>query len=101
MEARCKKNSQAIYAYIDDNIEFYQNKVPAGLRSNMNITFHLPTAALDDAFAKAAAQRNILAVKGHKARGGVRLSLYCYQPDYATDKILELLQDFKQQHSTT
>ena len=101
IEARCKKNSKAIYAYIDENLEFYQNKVPAGLRSDMNITFHLPTTALDAAFAKAAAQRNILAVKGHKARGGVRLSLYCYQPDYATDKILELLQDFKQQHSTT
>lgn len=42
----------------------------------MSVTFRTGSAELDAAFVKAAAEHGIISIKGHRAIGGMRASLY-------------------------
>lgn len=49
-------------------------------RSLMNATFRTHSEDLDAAFVKAATQNGIINIKGHRAIGGMRASLYNAMP---------------------
>ena len=76
IEARNRKKAALVYDAIDGSGGFYRCPVDTACRSIMNVVWRLPTTELDDAFVKEAEAHNMIGLKGHRAVGGVRASLY-------------------------
>ncbi len=87
-----------VYAAIDASGGFYRNEVAVAARSRMNIPFFLPTAELDARFVADAKAAGLLALKGHKAVGGIRASLYNAMPVAGAEALVAFMADFQQRH---
>ena len=70
-----EKKSRLLYEVIDLS-DFYYNNVATRFRSRMNVPFFTPSPELDKLFVKDALNNNLLALKGHRAVGGIRASIY-------------------------
>lgn len=78
VEAIAKVNrakADALYAAIDGS-DFYDNKVNPKYRSIMNVPFHLADDSLDKLFLEESKKAGLLNLKGHRAVGGMRASIY-------------------------
>ncbi len=64
----------------------------------MNVPFTLHDSALDAAFLQASEAAGLLALKGHKALGGMRASLYNAVPLEAVQALVGFMADFAQRH---
>jgi len=87
-----------VYAAIDASGGFYRNGIAHAARSRMNIPFFLPDAALDARFVAEAKAAGLLGLKGHKAVGGVRASLYNAMPVAGAEALVAFMADFQQRH---
>jgi len=94
MEQRRRERAGLLYGYLDDSA-FYRPCAAPGSRSGMNVTFRTPSAALDEAFAREAAARGLLNLKGHKAAGGLRASLYNAMPVEGVRALLDFMKAFE------
>jgi len=81
-----------------DSSNFYRTPVGSGCRSQMNVPFTLPDAALDAVFLQGAEARGLTNLKGHRSVGGMRASLYNAVPEAAVDALVEYLQVFEREH---
>lgn len=90
--------SGLLYASIDGSGGFYRNEVDPGCRSRMNIPFVLPEPALDKAFLKGAEAAGLLGLKGHRALGGMRASIYNAMPMEGVQALVDYMADFRQNH---
>jgi phosphoserine aminotransferase len=70
------KKAALIYSAIDESRGFYTCPVDVGCRSIMNVVWRLPTPELEAKFLKAAEAERMIGLKGHRALGGIRASLY-------------------------
>ena len=93
MEKRSQKKSQRLYDYIDTQ-DFYTNKITKQYRSRMNVTFYLPSAALDLTFSTQAEENGLLFLKGHNTVGGIRASIYNAMPLEGVDRLIAFMKDF-------
>ncbi len=75
-EARNRKKAKAIYDAIDGSGGFYRCPVEPSCRSIMNVVWRLPTPELEEAFVKEASAQKMIGLKGHRAVGGIRASIY-------------------------
>ena len=64
----------------------------------MNVTFRTPSPELDAAFVKEAAERGLVNLKGHKAAGGLRASLYNAMPMEGVDALIDFMKKFEVEH---
>ena len=64
----------------------------------MNIPFTLHDATLDAAFLKESEAAGLLALKGHKAIGGMRASLYNAVPLEAVEALTAFMREFATRH---
>lgn len=87
-----------VYATIDQSGGFYRNQVAPAVRSRMNIPFFLPSAELDARFVAEARAAGLLALKGHKAVGGIRASLYNAMPLEGAQALAAFMRDFQQRN---
>jgi hypothetical protein len=71
---------RALYAAIDGSGGYYRNPVAPAARSWMNVPFTLHDEALDAPFLKESEAAGLLALKGHRAVGGMRASIYNAMP---------------------
>lgn len=94
MGERNRHKAQTLYAAIDGSGGFYRNRVDSACRSWMNVPFVLHDAALDAAFLAEATAAGLLGLKGHKAVGGMRASLYNAVPQQAVDALVAFMADF-------
>lgn len=76
IEARNRKKAKAIYDAIDGSGGFYRCPVEPACRSIMNVVWRLPSEDLEEAFVKRATAENMIGLKGHRAVGGIRASIY-------------------------
>ena len=76
MEKRNKAKAELLYGTLDRLKDFYIAPVEKASRSLMNAVFRLKTPEFDEAFLLAAAKENLVGMKGHKATGGMRVSIY-------------------------
>ena len=67
-------------------------------RSRMNVPFVLPDPALDKPFLKGAEEAGLLGLKGHRALGGMRASIYNAVPQEAVDALVSYMQAFQRSH---
>ena len=89
-----ERKAKKLYAAIDAS-DFYANPVDRSCRSWMNVPFVLADGTLDGKFlaeAKAAGLENL---KGHRAVGGMRASIYNAVPEAAIDAIVDFMAEFE------
>lgn len=86
-----------LYAVIDGN-DFYRNDVHPEWRSPMNVVFRCPDAELDALFVQQAEREGMLGLKGHRAVGGLRASLYNAMPMASTETLAGFMQEFARRH---
>ncbi|MBP7276197.1 MAG: 3-phosphoserine/phosphohydroxythreonine transaminase [Kiritimatiellae bacterium] len=96
---RNRAQSGKIYAAIDGSGGFYRGTAAPEYRSDMNITFRLPSEALEAQFCKEATARGMTQLKGHRSVGGIRASIYNAFPDAGVDALVEFMSDFQRQNS--
>jgi phosphoserine aminotransferase len=90
--------AKLVYDTIDASGGFYRNEVALAVRSRMNIPFFLQDAELDARFVAESKAAGLLALKGHKAVGGIRASLYNALPVAGAEALAAFMRDFQQRH---
>ncbi|HET7931300.1 MAG TPA: 3-phosphoserine/phosphohydroxythreonine transaminase [Rhodanobacteraceae bacterium] len=98
MGRRNRAKAEALYAAIDGSGGYYSNPVELAARSRMNVIFNLHDAALDPMFVAEADKAGLLALKGHRALGGIRASLYNAVPIEAVHALCEFMAEFQRSH---
>jgi phosphoserine aminotransferase len=92
-----RRKAAKLYAYIDGE-DFYTNPVAPSCRSWMNIPFTLANAELDAAFLKGASAAGLNGLKGHRAVGGMRASVYNAMPEAGVDALIDYMKQFVAQN---
>ena len=95
---RSARKSKLLYDTIDGSGGFYRNEVAPAARSRMNVPFFLHDEALDKPFLAAAAQASLISLKGHRALGGMRASIYNAMPEAGVQALADFMRDFQQRH---
>jgi phosphoserine aminotransferase len=89
--------AEALYAEVDRS-GFYRNPVRKSDRSRMSVPFFLRDESLNDAFLEGAKQRGLTQLKGHRAVGGMRASLYNAMPLAGVHALVEWMGEFERTH---
>lgn len=87
-----------LYGYIDST-DFYINHVVVNNRSRMNIPFFLRDESLNNAFLKGAEANGLLQLKGHRAVGGMRASIYNAMPIEGVQALVTYMKNFAEQYA--
>lgn len=95
---RNRAKAELLYSCIDGSGGFYSNPVDRPARSCMNVPFVLANDDLDTAFLKESEAAGLFALKGHKAVGGMRASLYNAVTLRAVETLVGFMRDFAQRH---
>ncbi|HEY0310074.1 MAG TPA: 3-phosphoserine/phosphohydroxythreonine transaminase, partial [Luteimonas sp.] len=95
---RNARKAAALYAAIDGSGGFYRNEVDPAVRSRMNVPFFLHDTALDKAFLEEATAARLIGLKGHRALGGMRASLYNAMPEAGVEALVGFMGDFVRRH---
>lgn len=94
MAVQNREKATRLYAAIDGSSGFYRNPVAPEARSWMNVPFVLPTAELDKPFLAEAEAAGLLGLKGHRALGGMRASIYNAMPIAGVQALVDFMGDF-------
>jgi phosphoserine aminotransferase len=89
------QKAQTLYAAIDESDGFYTNYVAYADRSRMNVPFFLRDETLNQAFLDGAAARGLAGLKGHKAIGGMRASIYNAVSVEAVNALVGYMAEFR------
>lgn len=76
IEERNNKKAKLLYEAIDNSNSYYRGTADPKDRSKMNVTFRLPSEALEEKFVNEAKNAGLIGLKGHRSVGGCRASLY-------------------------
>jgi phosphoserine aminotransferase len=95
---RNAEKARVVYDAIDGSGGFYRNHVLPEFRSRMNIPFFLPDETLTARFVAESKAAGLLALKGHKAVGGLRASLYNAMPVAGAQALAEFMREFQQRN---
>lgn len=95
---RNARKAAMLYEAIDGSGGFYRNDVDPAVRSRMNVPFFLHDGALDKPFLAEAKAAGLIALKGHRALGGMRASIYNAMPEEGVRALVVFMQDFRQRH---
>ena len=97
IEKRNITKSGLVYKAIDDSGGFYKGHAKAD-RSRMNVTFRLPSEALEDQFAGEAKKLGLIGLKGHRSVGGMRASLYNALDVDAVQELVKFMKEFQKKN---
>jgi len=86
--------SKLLYDYLDQS-SFFRNDVDPQDRSRMNVPFKLADPALDGEFLKGAEQHGMVQLKGHRAVGGMRASIYNAMPMAGVQALVDYMREFE------
>jgi len=93
-----RRKAEMLYGFIDSS-DFYRGTAAQDSRSLMNVTFRLPTEALEQAFVKEALESGLGGLKGHRSVGGCRASIYNPTPLAAIEALVAFMQGFQDRNS--
>lgn len=88
------RKAKKLYACIDAS-DFYQNTVDVTYRSRLNVVFKLADETLNTRFLEEAEEAGLSGLKGHKATGGMRASIYNAMPEAGVDALIDFMQTFE------
>jgi phosphoserine aminotransferase len=89
--------AETLYTEID-RTGFYRNPVRPADRSRMSVPFVLRDTSLDEAFLDGAKARGLSQLKGHRAVGGMRASLYNAMPLAGVQALVLWMREFERTH---
>jgi phosphoserine aminotransferase len=98
VETRNRKKAKALYDAIDGSGGFYTCPVEHAARSIMNVVWRCPTPELEETFVKEATKANMIGLKGHRAVGGLRASIYNACEPAWCDALVGFMGDFAKKH---
>lgn len=87
------KKAALLYDYVDGS-GYYRGTADKASRSNMNVCFRLPNEELEKQFVKEAKEAGLIGLKGHRAVGGCRASIYNAVPQKGVERLVEFMQQF-------
>ena len=97
IEALNQRKAARLYAEID-RTGYYRGTARPDSRSLMNVTFRLPTEALEAKFVKESTAAGLDGLKGHRAVGGLRASLYNAFPESGVDALTAFMREFERRN---
>ena len=83
-----------LYDYIDSTC-FYKTGIVKEDRSMMNVTFTTGNEDLDAKFAKESSAAGLSNLKGHRAVGGMRASIYNAMPKAGVEALISFMKNFE------
>ena len=89
-----QRKAGKIYAEID-RTGFYRGTAQQDSRSVMNVTFRLPTEDLEKAFVKESTAAGLDGLRGYRAVGGMRASIYNAFPEEGVDVLVDFMREFE------
>ena len=92
-----RAKASVLYDFLDET-EFYYSPVDKDDRSLMNVPFRLRNEALNDDFLKQTKARGMVELKGHRAVGGMRASIYNAMPLEGVQALVEFMREFQRKH---
>ena len=95
MDALNSQKAAALYQALDANEDFYRGRAAREDRSKMNVTFNLPSQALETEFLAAALAAGFSGLGGHRSVGGIRASLYNGMQLAAVESLVDFMTDFR------
>ena len=98
MEAVNEAKAKVIYDCIDAS-DFYLGVAHPDHRSTMNVTFNLANNDLLDNFVAGALENGLYALKGHRAVGGARASIYNAMPIEGCQKLVDYMTEFERSNA--
>jgi phosphoserine aminotransferase len=94
IEATNLEKGKRLYQALEGRPELYRLQADPAARSNMNVTFFLPTPEHDTRFLAEAQRRGMVGLKGHRTVGGVRASIYNWVSLADVDALVDLIGSF-------
>lgn len=98
MAQRNREKAELLYGILDESHLFRAHAERAS-RSIANVTFRTASPELDAAFIAGARERGIEGVKGHRAVGGMRASIYNAVPLESVQALASYMTDFEHEHA--
>jgi len=89
-----KEKAGIIYGLMDANPTFFKGHAAKDSRSLMNVTFNLPSEALEKKFVEEAKSHRLVGVKGHRSVGGIRASIYNAVPRSSVEALGTFMENF-------
>jgi len=89
-----ERKAAKLYAEID-RTGFYRGTARKDSRSLMNVTFRLATEELEKQFVKESTSAGLDGLKGHRAVGGMRASIYNACPEEGVDALVAFMREFE------
>ena len=90
-----REKAKVLYAFIDNNKDYFKAPVEVPYRSVMNIVFRLPTPELEAKLVAEATKAGFVGLKGHRSVGGIRVSAYNAVTLEAIQKLVDFMDQFK------
>ncbi len=88
------EKARVLYEALDSSGGFYRPHARPDSRSNMNVTFRLPSEDLEKQFVSEAKAARLDGLKGHRSIGGIRASLYNAFPKKGVETLVSFLKEF-------
>jgi phosphoserine aminotransferase len=98
METKNIAKAKLLYDCIDGSGGFYRNDVAIENRSRMNVPFFLRDESLNAKFLDDSLAVNLAGLKGHKAIGGMRASIYNAISFEAVQVLTQFMREFQQRN---
>jgi phosphoserine aminotransferase len=97
IEAVNRDKAKLLYDTIDAG-DFYRGTAEPESRSIMNITFRLPSEALEQRFIQEAMENDLGGLKGHRSVGGCRASVYNPTSLEAVRALTDFMKEFERKN---
>lgn len=94
MQKHNETKANMLYDYLDQS-DFYTATANKEDRSLMNVTFRAPNEELDAKFAKESVAAGMSNLKGHRAVGGMRASIYNAMPLEGVETLIAFMKKFE------
>ncbi len=92
-----ERKAAKLYAEID-RTGFYRGTAAKDSRSMMNVTFRLTSEELEKTFVSESTAAGLDGLKGHRAVGGMRASIYNAFPEAGVDALVEFMREFERRN---
>lgn len=96
LKRRNEEKAALLYDYLDKSK--YIATARKDSRSIMNVTFRTGNEELDAKFVEEAKKYNIVSIKGHRAVGGMRASIYNAMPIEGVKALVEFMKKFEKEN---
>ncbi|PKB67647.1 MAG: phosphoserine transaminase [SAR202 cluster bacterium Io17-Chloro-G4] len=94
MGQRNEEKARLLYDALDTS-EFYRGHAEPGHRSQMNVTFRLPSPELETQFISESTAAGLVELKGHRSVGGIRASIYNAFPRPGVEALVGFMKEFE------